>query len=443
MATTYKDVACTRCGCVCDDLCITVNDGRIVEADRACGLAERWFLNLGTNEPPVAAIEGCPAEFGEAIERAAQILAASRYPLIYGLSRSSTDGQRAAVRLADQIGATIDTTASRCHAPSIMAIQQVGESTCTLGEARNRCDLIVFWGCDPVNSHPRHGERYSVDPAGMFLPNGRNDRFIIVIDHRRTDSAQLADWFIQIEKDRDFEMIWGLRCLLHGGDLANHQNGLSNDDWRSLAERLSSCRSGIVFFGLGVAQAKMGHATVEALLRLVEDLNSHTRFYAQRMRIPGDVVGADAVLCWQTGYPFAVNLMRGYPRYNPGEYSANEVLAREEADACLLVGSEGVEHLSDAAVVHLKRIPTIFLDYPNVSCPCTPTVRFTTAIYGIHTRGTAYRMDEVPIPLQAILPATYATDDAVLNTMLTVIKEQKSACPVNSSATTMPLSPQR
>ncbi len=427
----------------CHDLCITVNDGRIVDAARACGLAESWFLDQGKDEPPVASIAGRPADFDQAANHAAEILAKSHSPLIYGLSRSSTDGQRAAIRLADRIGATIDTTASRCHAPSIMAVQQVGESTCTLGEAKNRCDLVVFWGCDPINSHPRHGERYSVDPTGLFLPRGREDRYVIVIDVRRTDSAQLADWFIQLKKGSDFEVIWALRYLLQNGDLTNDQIGLPNDDLRSLAERLSSCRSGIVYFGLGVAQAKMGHATVEALLRLVEDLNSHTRFYARRMRIPGDVTGADTVLCWQTGYPFAVNLMRGYPRYNPGEYSANEVLEREEADACLLVGSEGVEHLSDAAVAHLKRIPTISLDYPNVSCPFTPTVRFTTAIYGIHTRGTAYRMDEVPIPLQAILPATYATDDAVLNAMLTVIKEQKSACPVNPSPTTMPLSPQR
>ena len=70
------------------------------------------------------------------------------------------------------------------------------------------------------------------------------------------------------------------------------------------------------------------------------DLNDFTRFTARRLRIPGDVTGADAVLCWLTGFPFAVNLARGYPRYNPGEYSANELLERGEVDACLLVGSE-------------------------------------------------------------------------------------------------------
>ena len=414
MATTYQDVACTRCGCVCDDLCITVNDGRIVDTVRACELAERWFLDQGKDEPPVASIEGRPADFDEAANHAANILANSHSPLIYGLSRSSTDGQRAAVRLADRIGATIDTTASRCHAPSILAFQQVGESTCTLGEARNRCDLVVFWGCDPMNSHPRHGERYSVDPPGLFLPRGREDRYVIVIDAHRTDSAQMADWFIQPDKGSDFEVICALRYLLQNGDIANDQIGLPIDDLRSLVERLRSCRSGIVYFGLGLAKSKTGHATVESLLRLVKDLNSHTRFYAQRMRIPGDVTGADSVLCWQTGYPFAVNLARGYPRYNPGEYTANEMLERKEVDACLFVGSEGIAHLSLPARQYVDQIPTIVLDYPGTDCLVTPEAKFTTAVYGVHTTGTSYRMDEVPIPLKAILPSPYPTDHQVL-----------------------------
>ena len=133
------------------------------------------------------------------------------------------------------------------------------------------------------------------------------------------------------------------------------------------------------------------------------------------MRIPGDVAGADNVLCWQTGFPFSVNLARGYPRYNPGEYSANDLLERGEVDACLLVGSEGVGGLSAAAVERLRQLPLIVLDYPTVDCPLPPTVAFTTAVYGVHLPGTAYRMDEVPIPLRAVLTSDYPSDATVLH----------------------------
>ncbi|HEV3004901.1 MAG TPA: formylmethanofuran dehydrogenase subunit B, partial [Pirellulales bacterium] len=168
-----EDFACTLCSCVCDDLRLTVEGDRIVRAERACVLAEPWLLNQGSRQPPAARIEGETVSVEAAIARAADFLAQARYPLIFGLSQSSTDGQRAAVRLAETIGATIDTTASHGHGPSIIAVQQVGEATCSLGEVKNRCDLVIFWGCNPVETHPRHLERYSADCAGLFVPEGR------------------------------------------------------------------------------------------------------------------------------------------------------------------------------------------------------------------------------------------------------------------------------
>src|SRR5689334_17785019 len=145
----FTDFACTVCGCVCDDLTITTENGRIVKAEGACNLADPWLLAQDSSRPPMAELAGCPVPWKSAIGKAAEILKAAKAPLIYGLSRSSTAGQRQAVALADALGANIDTTASLCHAPSIMALQQVGESTCSLGEIKNRADLVIYWGSNP------------------------------------------------------------------------------------------------------------------------------------------------------------------------------------------------------------------------------------------------------------------------------------------------------
>ena len=409
-----EDVACTQCGCVCDDLSITVENDRIVQADRACDLAAPFYAAQGT-QTSEAEIDGHTVSLDDAISRAAEILAESRAPLIYGLSRSSTDGQRAAVSLADRIGATIDTTASLCHAPSIMAFQETGESTSSLGEVRNRCDLVVFWGSDPMTTHPRHAERYSVDPVGEFLPRGRLDRTVIVIDRERTASAEMADLFVQVDPERDFEALWTLRYLVSGRPMPSSVGtGASPDALVDLARRMMHCRSGVIFFGLGLSGQELGHLNVVALLTLVRELNAHTRFYARRMRVYGDVTGADNVLCWQTGYPFSVNLARGYPRFNPGEFSVEGVLGRHEADAALIIGSETLSLLSSAALEHLRRIPIVMLDYPHVTSIVAPTVRFASAVYGVNCPGTAYRMDEIPIPLKGFLPSHYKRDDEIL-----------------------------
>lgn len=384
-------------------------------------------MSQGTKLPPVAWCEGRVAQLGDAVRRAAAVLHQAKSPLIYGLSRSSTEGQRAAVQLADRLGATIDTTASLGHGPSVMAVQQEGESTCTLGEAKNRADLVVFWGANPAVTHPRHFERYSVEPVGEFLPGGRADRTVVAIDVQPTETSAAADYFIQVDPEQDFELIWTLRMLLagHSPDLKT-STGFPLPGILDLVERMKSCRYGVIFFGFGLSRAKSGNRTVEALLKLVRELNKFTRFSVRRMRGSGDVTGADLVLAWQTGFPFSVNLARGYPRYNPGEYSALAMLERGEADACLLVGSHGIQRLSNMARTNLAKIPTIVLDSPLAAPLIRPTVQFTTAIYGVHAAGTAYRMDEVPLPLKQILPVEYPTDAFVLNELYCRISELRA-----------------
>jgi len=422
----FSDFTCTACGCVCDDLRLTVRDGSVAAADcRGCPLAEQWFDRLITAQrapTPVATIGGQSVTLATALDHAAEILRASHAPLIYGLSRSSTPGQRAAVELADRVGAIIDTTASVCHGPSIMAIQSVGESTSTLGEIKQRADLVVFWGADPMKTHPRHLERYSAHPRSQFLPNGRCDRTLVVVDTHETQTAAVADVFIRVNPGEDFELITALRMLIK--ELSRNatvrsevvpQSGSGLDERvRRLADLMRGCRYGVVFFGLGIAQQSLGHLTVEALLRLVAELNATTRFTARRLRIPGDVSGADAVLCWQTGFPFAVSLQRSAPRYNPGEFSISELLQRGDVDSCVIVGSESLKDVPLSAQRRLAELPTIVLDHAHQSTTCRTDVRFTTSVYGLHDRGTAYRMDEVPLALRAVVPSDYPSDEDVL-----------------------------
>src|SRR5207245_7294734 len=105
-------------------------------------------------------------------------------------------------------GGCVDTTTSVCHGPSGMAFQGVGEVTCSLGEVKNRADLVMFWGSNPAESHPRHWGRYSTMPKGLFVPNGRKDRTVVLVDVRKSKSAPAADIFLQIKPRKDFEALW-------------------------------------------------------------------------------------------------------------------------------------------------------------------------------------------------------------------------------------------
>ena len=414
-----KDATCTFCGCVCDDIDLHVKDEKqIVKAVRACGLGKAWFLNHEIDERPSCLIEGQPASVEEGVERTAKILTEAIYPITYGLSDSTSEAQRVAVGITDWIDGTIDTTTSVCHGPSGIAFQGVGEVTCTLGEVANRADMVMFWGSNPAESHPRHFTKYSLMPKGMFVPNGRKDRTCVIVDVRKTKSARAADIFIQIKPRRDFEGLWTLRALAQDIELDPEQierdTGVPLSTWSDLMERMKACKFGVIFFGMGLTMTRGKHCNREALLALVRDMNKYTRFTCKPNRGHGNVTGADNVVTWRTGYPFGVNMSRGYPRFNPGEYTTADTLARREADAALIIAADPMSNFSQPAREHLKTIPYISLDPKETPTTRAAAVAFTVATYGINTGGTVYRMDDVPIPLRPAFKSPHPSDFDVL-----------------------------
>jgi formylmethanofuran dehydrogenase subunit B len=412
-----ENATCTFCGCVCDDMILTVEGNRITQAKNACVLGKSWFAEHTVEDRPFALVDGRETCTDEAVEAAAQVLANARFPVVYGLSDTTCEAQRQAVAIADFVGANIDTTTSVCHGPSGIAFQGLGESTATLGEIRNRADLVIYWGGNPAESHPRHFTRYSVTPKGMFVPNGRKDRTVVLVDVRHTPSAKVADIFVQVKPRADFELLWALRALVKGKPLdpsIEETTGVSLETMKDLVQRMKSCRYGVLFFGMGLTMTRGRHYNSGALLALTTDLNEFTHFVAKPVRGHGNVTGADNVVSWQTGYPFAVNFSRGFPRFNPGEFTTVDLLARGEADAALIIASDPASNFPKAAIEHLKKIPTIVLDPKATVTTSIAKIAFTTATYGINTGGTVYRMDDVAISLRPAFPSPYPSDETVL-----------------------------
>ena len=93
------------------------------------------------------------------------------------------------------------------------------------------------------------------------------------------------------------------------------RTGVSLATLEDLAERMKNCRYGVLFFGMGLTMTRGRHFNSGALLALATDLNEYTHFVAKPVRGHGNVTGADNVVAWRTGYPFGVNLARGFPRF--------------------------------------------------------------------------------------------------------------------------------
>lgn len=406
----YEDVVCPFCGCLCDDIIITVENGQITKTKNTCAISKSKFMNHHQNMlNPL--IDGKEVSLEETIDKAADILTNADAPLIYGLSSTECEAQRHAIHLAELLGATIDQTASVCHGPTILGLQDAGCVKCTLGMVKNRADLIIYWGCNPAEAHMRHFRRYSVYPEGLFRKD-KKEREIIVVDVRKTASARIANTFVKIEPGTDFEVISLMRAYLKGRDVP------LKEEYKTLVETMKTCEFGIIFFGLGLTMSKGKHVNVDAALRLVRDLNEYTKFSITPMRGHYNVSGAGATMAWVTGYPFAVNFSLGYPLGNPGEFSAVDVLARKECDAALIIASDPVSNFPVDSWKHLADIPTIVMD-PKVNLTSKiAKVCIPVATAGIEAEGTAYRMDGIPLRLKKVLDSPRLSDAEVLSQLI-------------------------
>ena len=110
--TIVTSATCTSCGCLCDDIDLHTEDGRIVRAERACTLGREWFLGCRSHSQATALIDGHAATMDDAIATAAGILSGANRPLIYGLGNSTCESQRSAILLAEDVGGVIYTNTS-------------------------------------------------------------------------------------------------------------------------------------------------------------------------------------------------------------------------------------------------------------------------------------------------------------------------------------------
>ncbi len=425
------DAICPFCGCLCDDLTIVTENNRIVEVKHACKLGTAKIMGHNRIKAPMMR-ENKNAGFkeisyDEAIDKAAEILANSKRPLLYGWASALCEVHKKGILLAEEVGGVIDNTASVCHGPSSLAVHEKGIPSATLGQIKNRADVVVFWGCNPAQAHPRHMGRYSVFARGFFSEKGRRGRKIIAVDVRKTHTANIADEYIQVEQGSDYLVISALRAILAGHEdvVPEKVGGVAKEKLVELIDTLKKARFGALFFGMGLTQSRGRYKNIDNAISFVTELNSFTKFIIMPMRGHYNVTGFGQVCTWETGFATAVDFSRGMPYYNPGETAANDLLYRKEVDAAMIIAADAGAHFPASSVRHLAKIPLIQIDPYWNSTTEIANIVIPSAIGGVEVEGTAYRMDGVPLRMRKMVEPEHPTDEEIIDRIIQRVRELK------------------
>jgi formylmethanofuran dehydrogenase subunit B len=370
----FGPVTCAGCGLLCDDVTVeAADDGIAVRPE--CRLGAAWFSDRLSQvaDGPAATVDGEPADVEAALARAGELLRQARRPLLHGFKGATVEDARAAVALADRLGALVATDDGEW--PGAPAIPLRGASSATLGEIRDRSQLVIIWREDPEATHPRLLERLDVDGEG---------RTLVVIDDADTATVGRADVRLTWPREDDLRALTSLHVLERGLEVRS-------GDLVDLIERLHAVPHAAFIYGAGLTAGAGGQRRALALHELVRELCQERHAVTlELLRAPG-ARSADDVLAWQSGYGGNVDFASGHPELVMAPEAFDEVDVRlrvEAGPAGSLVRGPGVE------------------------------VWIRTAAAGVEASGTLHRLDGVPLTLQAPRPGDAPTAAAMLTRLL-------------------------
>ncbi len=398
-------VTCLGCGCGCDDLIVRVQDRRIVEVSPPCPLAERWF---GDGVVPAdTLVSGRPAAIDEAIEAAATLLSAASRPAVWLAPDLSTQAQRVAIGIADLLGADLESATSDTAAAGILAAQRRGRAAATLGELKNRADVVLFWAVDPTERYPRYLERYAAPTSTM---SSRDILSVSVGADRGPADAQLIAEFSPAE---EVDALAVMATLVRGQRLGELPERLRVA--QSLAERLVRAKYVAIVHDGEPGREARDPQRADGLISLTQLLNGPTRAMLSTLRAGGNRSGAEAALTWQTGYPLRVTFMDGHPR------ARKTGVVGHRSDGVLVAGAAAA--IGDS-LPDFQRTPAVIVG-PRASETRSARVAIDTGVAGIHEPGTGYRMDDVPLPLTPVLETPRGAAESLAR-LLTALRARRA-----------------
>ncbi len=398
---------CPFCPLACDHLGVRL--GGLGEAPTLTGgVCERASLALRRCAAPFpgaaatpAQVDAQPCDTATAIAAAARLLAKSRQPLLAGLG-TDVAGARALYRLACATGAVCDAAAGDALMHGLRALQDRGQFTTTLAEARTRADVVVFVGGLPGALAPLTALRCGIGDAQVA------QRHVVLLgpgaDAARqvSELAQLAAPGVTIDSialSGDlFSSVALLAALVAQRTVRDPPEAL-----RALAQRLRSARYAVLV-GTPARLPTHGALIVETLHAVVDQLNRTTRAAALWIGGGNGAATVNQVFTWLSGLPLRSRSGPSGLEHEPLRFDAQQLLEDGAVDALLWVASFGAQPLPARAA----RLPRIVLGHPVMAADALVAlaegvVFIPVATPGIGAAGHLFRTDgSVLMPLRAL-----------------------------------------
>jgi formylmethanofuran dehydrogenase subunit B len=407
---------CPFCSLLCDHLSVQGPLDALALQGGTCHKAQA-ALDSWHDAPAQAWVDGRPLSHEEAISAGADLLRRSQQPLFGGLGTDAA-GARALYRLACRTGAVCDAGRDAAESDALMhsllALQDRGGFTTTLAEVRARADVIVFIGTPPLAQAPLLLQRLGLTGASALAD--ASPRQLMILGGDDSDAQQLASHGLHHSV--------ALRQLALTGDLFDQLAQLSaqlrlspapapaplpapapaasgKGDLHDTLVAMHSARYAVLV-GTPAALPAHGALLVEAVHRVVNQLNQHTRAAALWIGGENGASTVNQVFTWLSGLPLRSRAGPLGLEHEPHTFSSTRLLQDGAVDCLLWVASWDAQGKPPEFTSREGALPLVLIGHPALarSAQRPGAVFIPVATPGLGSAGHLFRTDgAVLLPL--------------------------------------------
>lgn len=437
-SVVHNDTPCPFCALGCDDLTVSRiegdGDGPGLQVDDVTCPVARQAFTANACGLPACRVDGAEVERREAIREAARHLGEAERVFVVGAG-VDIPGSRSVVRLAQRLGAILDTASGERFQRESSSLLSTGAWRTTQAEIKSRAERILLIGPDPTAAAPRFFER-CVPSSRPAL--GSRDRRVIHLGgieppESHKELTHLGIEHIPCAGERLAAAVGVLRTRLGG---FRYSGSALDDDLDTrlgeLAEELQGEGYTAVVWAPDQLPEPYGDLLGEQIDLLVRDLNQSGRAGGLPLEGPaGSTLGQ--VTTWLTGMPLPVRFLQGQTVVrDPYHWPAQTFLSGEglnpDRDALLWVTPLGAESVQSEPS-SVDRARQVFLTSAAHAPKARGNVVIPVGTPGVHHAGAAFRNDEVvTLPLRRLWEPTDGEPVASLQETLEAIEQELGPC---------------
>lgn len=295
----------------------------------------------------MATIQGEDSLAG-ALERAAELIRRSRFPIIGGLL-TDIGGAQAAIALAQKLGGVIDHAAGDSLTREARIRREVGASAASFGEVRNRADVIVVVGALPLTREPELLARLFPREEGLPRP-GDNPRELILLGSDRAGAPDHIGVTSIAPGAQDLPTLIARLGAAIGE--RRDEEGAADDPIGRVAQRLKAAAFAVFVY----SAAELDEPALFTILDIVRHLSITTRAATLALATPGNGDGVNLCSTWTCGLPVRTSFAGGAPVHDARRFATARLIESGEADALLWIDALGGQHAACP-----EGVPTVVL----------------------------------------------------------------------------------